>query len=213
MPLRLALYSDQECAANRPMDERLLELIGRPNPRIGYLSSAPDPQQLYFLRKQAYYAELGARLTCYADEQNICGDVTAALLDCDAIHLSGGNTFSFSRWLEQAGLFGPLREFAHARGVLIGASAGAILMTKWIATALLCGDEAEDAPAGYASLALVDFGFWPHYQAESAAPEIVAQACPAGTSVDLYACPDGSGLIVNGDILEIWGQARPVSGR
>ena len=48
-------------------------------------------------------------------------------MGCDAIHLTGGNTFQFSYWLRERGLDAELKRYAKAGGVLIGVSAGAIL--------------------------------------------------------------------------------------
>lgn len=211
MPLRLALYSDQECSANQAMDKRLLELIGTPQPRIGHLSSEPDPARVYFSRKQAYYAELGAVLMCYTDAHNADPSTLSSLLACDAIHLSGGNTFAFSEWLERAGLFEPLREFASKHGVLIGASAGAILLTDNIATARLCGDIAKRAVTEYRTLGLVKCSFWPHYQPET--PITHAGASRAAAASPLYACPDGAGLIIDGCRHERWGDIREIARR
>ncbi len=137
--MRLALYSDQEIAANAAMDERLLRLIGVRRPRIGYVSSAPDPSRAYFDQKRAYYHRLGAELTMYTDSESadLEGDVEI-LCRCDAIHLTGGNTFTFLRWLRVRRALPLLRAYALGdRGVLIGASAGAILMTPSIQTAVL----------------------------------------------------------------------------
>jgi dipeptidase E len=208
MPLRLALYSDQECPENRPMDERLLTLMGVPNPEIGYISSEPDPQRIYFARKCAYYAELGVTLRHYVDAETASPSAIAALLQCDAVHLSGGNTFVFSRWLERAGLFEPLREYAQERGVLIGASAGAILLTDLLATATLCGDVADDPSEEYNSLGLVHFGFWPHYLPDEALMKKVAVLLEKSSYI--YACQDGSGLIIDGHRLEQWGKVSPL---
>src|ERR1700679_690425 len=95
MPLRLALYSDQEIAANAVIDERLLRLIGVPKPKIGFISSAPDPQRGDFEHKRNYYKALGADLSRYLDAETIDFEAAlAAVLSCDAVHLSGGNTYS-----------------------------------------------------------------------------------------------------------------------
>ena len=47
MPLRLAFYSDQEIPLNAAVDERVMALIGKSRPRIGYVASTPDPEQPY----------------------------------------------------------------------------------------------------------------------------------------------------------------------
>lgn len=197
---RLALYSDQYCV-NRSMDERLLRLMAVARPRIGYVASAPDPQRVYFDRARAYYAELGAELALYIDsETEFPATVMDALAECDAIHLSGGNTFAFSHWLKTCGLLAPLRRYARGKGVLIGVSAGAILMTSCVETAALCGDVAELPLSEHESLGLVQFGFWPHYT-PGAGPGEAGGVAPRV----LYACPDGAGVVIDGPSVQTYG--------
>jgi dipeptidase E len=211
MHLRLALYSDQEIAANAAIDERLLRLIGVHRPRIGYVSSAPDPDRCCFDHKRSYYANLGAELAAFldADTPDLERDL-ARLTRCDAIHLAGGNTFSFLRWLTELGVLPVLRAYALDGGVLIGASAGSILMTPAVGTAALCGDERDPGLAHEGALGLVDFHFWPHY---SSGAEFGAQAqCIMKQVAPLYGCPDGSGIVIDGPQIEHHGEVRVLSG-
>ena len=206
LEMRLALYSDQEIAANAAMDERVLRLIAVRRPRIGYVASAPDPSRSYFDHKRAYYHRLGAELTMYIDSEStdLEGDVQA-LCTCDAIHLSGGNTFTFLHWLRARGLLTPLHAYALAgRGVLIGASAGAILMTPNIQTAVLCGDVRPQDFTDDQGLGLVDFLFWPHYQRGAKV------SIPLDQARLVYGCEDGAGVIVDGAAVELHG-AVPIA--
>lgn len=206
--MRLALYSDQEVPANAAIDERVLRLIGVVRPRIGYVSAAPDPERSDFERKRRYYEKLGADLAAYVDSDT--GDLERALAElfrCDAIHLGGGNTFSFLRWLKARCVLPWLGAWAaEGRGVLIGVSAGAILMTPAVGTATLCGDVREPGPIDDDALGLVGFHFWPHYVpgAEQApASRAVIESLPA-----LYACEDGAGIVVDGADIELYGAVQ-----
>jgi dipeptidase E len=209
--MRLVLYSDQEIAANAAIDERLLRLIGVRRPRIGYVSSAPDPDRCCFDHKRSYYANRGADLAAFldADTLDLERDLVR-LIGCDAIHLAGGNTFSFLRWLTELGVLPVLRTYALDGGVLIGASAGSILMTPAVGTAALCGDEHDPGLVHEDALGLVDFHFWPHYRpgAEfgAQAQSILRQVVP------LYGCPDGSGIVIDGPHVEHHGAVRMLSG-
>lgn len=205
MPLRLALYSDQEIPANRIVDERLLRLIGVDRPTIAYFSSTPDSERFYFERKRAYYAKLGASLDCYVDLKSTpLEDSVASALRCDAIHLSGGNTYAFLRWLQDYRLLDALRTYAQEQGVLIGTSAGAILMTPDICTAALCGDIPDPLLTDHRGLGLTSFQFLPHFDSKGMPPaawkHLVRPTSP------IYACPDGSGVIVEGGVIETYGQ-------
>ena len=164
MAQKLVLYSDQEIPENDQVDKRLIALIGKPGATVGYLPSAPDPQRRYFHSKKSYYSRLDLRLTHYFDPEtlNYEKDI-AVLLSCDAIHLSGGNTFHFLKWLKALQMANALKSYVNAGGVLIGASAGSILMTPNIGTATLCGDTNNVALTDWSSLSLVNLAFWPHF--------------------------------------------------
>ncbi len=165
---KLAFYSDQDLPANEEMDARLLRLIGRPKPKIGYIPATSDPERIYFRRKADYYAAIGANLVVYIDpDQDASEAEWSTLLSCDAIHLSGGNTFSFLSWLQRRSVLPFLTRYVSEGGVLIGVSAGAILMTPSVSSASLCGDEQDEQLTDDAGLGLVDFHFWPHFNSES----------------------------------------------
>jgi len=207
MKPRLALYSDQEIPANAVVNRRLLTLIGAECPRIGYVSSAPDPARHYFSHKQAYYHALGCDLSVYVDSDVVAQTgLLAMLLDCDAIHLTGGNTYFFLRWLLESGLIQSLRSYATDGGILIGASAGSLLMTRSIAIAELSGDTPDPSMTSLEALGLVDFHFWPHYRpgAENQPGESAFLS-----KVELaYACPDGAGVIIDGPRVELIGEVK-----
>ncbi len=204
MTLRLALYSDVDHPDNDAMHQRLLALIGVPRPRVGYVASSPDPDRLYFGRTRDHYADLGASLACYVDEHSN-DDAFAALLDCDAIHLSGGETFEFLAWLQRRARLPALRAYARERGVLVGASAGAILMTPDIRSAAWCGDREDVELADTRGLGIVPFAFLPHAGSVHETVRVPTPDMRADHASPLYACPDGSGLVVVDGEIEVFG--------
>ncbi|KAB8145051.1 dipeptidase E [Chloroflexia bacterium SDU3-3] len=202
--LRLVLYSDQIIPANQSVDRELCELLGQSHPRVGYIASSHDPSRRYFLARQQYYRQYGIDLCCYT-ELDVAYDPAQLqdLFSCDAIHLSGGNTFSFLHWLRRRQLLKPLRRYAH-QGVLIGVSAGAIVQTPSIDSALLCGDTPSAEAFDTAGIGLVPFGFLPH--ATAAEPGAQAMQAYADThGYPLYACPDGAGVVVCGETVRCIG--------
>ncbi|MGF6765992.1 dipeptidase E [Paraburkholderia sp. GAS33] len=203
---KLALYSDQDFPANEEMDARLLRLIGGSRPKIGYIAATSDPERIYFRRKADYYAGIGANLVAYVGPgQDTSEAEWSTLLSCDAIHLSGGNTFSFLSWLQRRSALPVLTRYVSEGGVLIGVSAGAILMTPSVDSALLCGDVRDEQLEDDAGLRLVDFHFWPHFNSESVTQK---QSKLSSTIPDLYACPDGSGIVIDGNEVELFGQVQ-----
>jgi dipeptidase E len=194
--LRLVLYSDQVVAANRKLDLEVLRLLANAAPRIGYLSSAPDPARRFFAAKQAYYAQYGAIDLTYFDPEEL--GALDALLACDAIHLTGGDTRGYLARLRRAKLIEPLRQYALSGNLLIGTSAGAILMTPSIAVNALF-EVAEPADTSeQAALNLVPFEFFPHLQVDPAYQQSLMHYSRGNGGRSIFACTDGDGIIVEG---------------
>jgi dipeptidase E len=209
---KLVLYSDQEIPENVQVDRRMLELIGTSHtPKIGYIPSAGDPDRNWFGQKMQYYARLGADLAVYFElDVDYHPEELDQLLACDAIHLSGGNTYHFLYWMRARGMIGVLREYVDRGGVLIGVSAGSILMTPDIGTTRLCGDEAlpGEQMDSLDALGLVDFAFVPHINQIPIASNAVKIYSRRHPGTILYGCADGDGIIVNGDRVEFIGEIQ-----
>ncbi|MDU8357470.1 Type 1 glutamine amidotransferase-like domain-containing protein [Pseudomonas syringae group sp. J309-1] len=186
------------------LNERLLHWVEHAHPRIGYISAAPDASRVYFERARQCYLAQGMELSCYVDS-NSSEDELTAVFACEVIHLSGGNTFSFLHWLKQRGLLAKLRRYALSGGVLIGVSAGAILMTPSVASAELCADVREVGLADDAALSLIGFHFWPHFEPQQELEPRLMQL--ASTLANVYQCPDGAAIVVEGDQIELFGSA------
>jgi len=205
--VNLALYSDQVIPENFAIDLRLLELVKatRAGVRIGYVPSGPEPEQRFFRERKSYYAQCGFDLSLFYDlnEPHSSRDL-AELFGCDAIHLSGGHTGNFLQQLKISGMFNPLRNWALRGGVLIGASAGAILMTPTIAVdALFSGEKPENVMGGNA-LNLLPFEFFPHLNTqENYLPELIRYS--ANTAWPIVAVNDGDGIVVSGGLVECIG--------
>jgi dipeptidase E len=203
--INAVLYSDQIIPANAKVDLRLLEMIGRRGNRIGYIPSGPDRGGRFFAERKAYYARYGLLLPIVYDLDEDHGRAELDdLLACDAIHLSGGDTAAFLARLQRGGMLDILRRWASGGGILIGTSAGAILMTPNIAVgALFSGGRPEEVKEGTA-LGLVPFEFFPHLQAKpSYLPDLLRYSTL--TPRPIIACPDGDGVVVTNGIAECIG--------
>ena len=201
---RLVLYSDQVIAANQQVDSYLLQLLGTNAARIGYISSSSDPKRQYFTAKQQYYQQYGLEALYVELDVEYKTDLLDPLFACDAIHLSGGNRYYFLYWLQQRGLMERVQHYAEHQGVLIGISAGAIIMTPEVASARLCGDVPYAPLTTYQGLGLVDFAFVPHVQDT---PEEYArmQVFANHQQRVLYSCHDGDGIVVVGETVTLVG--------
>ncbi len=212
--INLALYSDQIIPANSAIDTRLLTILRArgPGTRIGYIPSGPDPAHHFFNDRKSYYSRVGLDLCLsYALEDNHKPEDTDALFACDAIHISGGQTADFLNRLQLADMVSRLRDWALSGGVLIGTSAGAILMTPTIALdALFTGGRPEDLQAGDA-LGLLPFEFFPHLNANpNYLSELVRYSKISSSSI--VACNDGDGLVVCNGKIEFIGDPLWIAG-
>ncbi len=201
---KLLLYSAQETPEDHKVNLELMRLIAKPNPRIAYVPSDFVNESSWFQGKKTYYAQYGATL----EEPVRFGAVLLEselqnLFSFDAIHLSGGDTPRFLTLLREHNLLERLRDYVTGGGVLIGISAGAIIMTTNIFTAYDCGDERPAEPFDHSALGLVDFAFMPHYTAEL---ESQCQELALELNRTLYACQDGDGIVVNGNEIKLIGE-------
>ncbi len=203
MAPKLVLYSNQGSPQSDSLDARLLQLLPS-RCTVGYVPASPDRDRKFFSGFARHYERLGIALRFFGLEDEFRPAEVAELLKLDAIHLSGGNAFRFLHWLRARGLFSELQKYIARGGVLIGVSAGAILMTRDIRSAAICGDAPYPALGDNAGLALVDFAVLPHFDDSDAQRDALVRL-----SEDLggvaYGVPDGSGIVVDGAHVELVG--------
>ncbi|MHC1740286.1 MAG: Type 1 glutamine amidotransferase-like domain-containing protein [Anaerolineaceae bacterium] len=206
---KLVLYCDQEIPENSKVDRRMLALVSKKRPKIGYIPSAADPDRRWFAAKAAYYDSIGATLSNYFElDVNYRPEELPDLLKCDAIHLSGGNTYHFLYWLRRRDMLARLVEFVDRGGVLIGNSAGSIMMTPEISSTDLfndspyTGEEMNDLSA----LGLVEFAFFPHLNKFPNYRSLLSEFSRKH-KYPVYACADGDGILVDGNQIEFIGPA------
>lgn len=65
--MKLVFFSDQKDIETKIISERLFELIGKPEPCIGYISSCPDVTKYFYLERKNYYSMFGANIGSYFD--------------------------------------------------------------------------------------------------------------------------------------------------
>ncbi|MCL1050752.1 peptidase E [Shewanella abyssi] len=206
----LALISQPTSPNAHLAISELLSTFTSTTPKIGYIASMPDPQREYYQQSQQLYAELNAEMTVYLElESEFSQQALDTLLTCDVIHLSGGDTQRFLQAIKQRQLIEPLKEFAVNGGAIVGVSAGAMLLTPSIASAVLCGDQIKGPHAALTALNLVPFHIVPHFE--------IAQLNHANFNQQLrslksaaYLCGDDDALLLAGDKLVIFGQPRLV---
>ncbi|WP_409302428.1 Type 1 glutamine amidotransferase-like domain-containing protein [Peribacillus sp. SCS-155] len=201
--MKLVMLSDQHNNSEM-LDRRIRELFKSHNTFLGYIPSQPDYDKRYFNAAKPYFDQLGFKNFVYYDiDKQYNESLTEDIFQCDAIHLSGGNTFYFLNCLKGTGMLSELRRYAINGGVLIGISAGSIMMAKDIAMASYI-DENEIALQDLDSMNLVDFHFMPHWKNEAPLTEKLKSHSQTGDHV-IYACPDGGGIVLDGGEMDFFG--------
>jgi dipeptidase E len=210
---RLVLYSDQIIEANEKVDKELLKLFNKNNPSIAYIPSASDVSRKYYNQKVEYYRSLGITNLQYFDlDMEYDETQIRDILNCDAIHLSGGNTFYFLHTLRKRGFIELLKTYVENGGVLIGISAGSILTTKTVAIAGI-GEDSDENIIGivdFNALGIADFEFAPHFNGSEEYLELLREYAKSENTT-VYACKDGDGIIVDGKDVKLIGDVIKIN--
>ena len=205
---KLVLYSsDQALDGNYTLDLELLKLIGKSGGKIGYIPAESELGRKHYQEKADHYAQYGINSLVYFDlDQEYNTMKIAELLVCDAIYLSGGNTGKFLNALRNRGFLDVLRYYVNCGGVLTGVSAGSILMSDDIKICSVHPYEYELAEVReFDSLGLTDFDFYPHYDYSDFVTNAIGEYSKTNNQRVIYACPDGSGIVINNDSVEFVG--------
>ena len=199
--MKLALYSGGFDFENEEMDRNLLDVVNKKNPKVAFIPSCSYLSHLDFKEFVDQYRKYNIKKFIHFPVDTPFSEVMRQeVLNSDIIHLSGGNTFYFLKHLRKAKMLKDLKQFVARGGVLTGLSAGAIIMTRNINTAGFPSfdrDENEDGVKNLNGMGLVNFEFFPHYkQSLRYDKEILKYSMKAHNPI--YACPDGSGILVEG---------------
>ena len=165
------------------------------NAQIGYIPSTPDPDRTYFGEVETFFKDVSPSFTLeYIDihnEREKPKHLERKLSECDAVYLSGGNTFHFLKAIRDSRMELVLERLADEK-VFIGTSAGGLIMTPNIE---LASGENDIRLENTTGLALVKFGFPPHFIPENPEQLREINSC-IGEFPEIYALPEFSGLAV-----------------
>lgn len=191
---KLILHSDQSFELTGERDRELLRsLTGKKNPRILYVPSVRSARSKVFEEKKSYYTKLGfPEVTLLEPEDLTTEDCQKALSSADVVHLSGGEVIAFAQRLKQTGCDELLREFVNRGGVILGVSAGAMILSNSFKTATLFRERGE-----FFGLGLIDFEIVPHDEEHFPRRDLLEKFA-IEKSVSLYAMNDGDVVVVHG---------------
>jgi dipeptidase E len=215
---RVVLYSGGQERRNALIHEALLDLAlrgpagrRRGRVRMTYVPYTAEGAALYFRRFERRYRSFGgthfrcvpADLPALATDGRMRQQAAREILASDVVYLAGGNTFYFLLHLRRSGLLAVLRRFARRGGVVAGLSAGAHLLTPHIGLAghprFDCDENEVGLPRRhFGAIGVVAFEFFPHYR-HSGRYRAALAAYSRRSGRPVYACRDGSGVVVEGD--------------
>ncbi|MBU1356645.1 MAG: Type 1 glutamine amidotransferase-like domain-containing protein [Candidatus Edwardsbacteria bacterium] len=198
----IIFYSDQVIPENERLDRRFLEMVNKDRLKLAYIPSASDGTRRYYREKCEYYKRYGIEDLLYFDlNKEYDSALTDELLACDAIHLSGGDPFQFLGSIRKR-KFGPvLKKYLNDGGILLGISAGAIVLTPSINISHVFYKSRTDQ---HHAVGLVDFHFLPHWNQREDRLEDVKRFSIENKAT-VYACRDGDGMVVRDGKVELVG--------
>ncbi len=206
--MKLVLYSGGVEKDNADLDKAFISLLGKKNPVVTFIPSSSYLSEQEFRAFVRHYSKFKiTRFIHFPVDVPFDRILFQEVMRSDAIHLSGGNTFYFLNSLRKAKLLSELRRFVEKGGVLTGLSAGAIMMTENIEMAAypeFDRDENQVNLKNLSALGLLDFAFFPHHR-NSARYDAFFRRYSRTKKKTVYACPDGSGIVINGDEIRFLG--------
>ena len=207
--MKLVFYSGGHDFENNILDKTLIKLAGK-NPQITYIPSCSYLCDQDFREFVDQYEKYHIHnIINFPIDIEFTEVLKEEVFKSDIIHLSGGNTYYFLKHLRRTGMLGELKKFAKRGGILTGLSAGAIIMTKSIETAgfpEFDRDDNDENIKNLKAMGLVNFEFFPHYKNSKRYDKEITEYSKS-TDRPLYACPDGSGIVVDNDMIKFIGKA------
>lgn len=212
--MKLVFYSGGDDKDNKSLDKVFVEILEKKNPVVTFIPSSSYLSEQEFKVFVKHYSKYKiSRFIHFPVDIPFDRILFQEVMRSDAIHMAGGNTFYFLNSLRKAKLLPEMRKFAEKGGVLTGLSAGAIMMTENIEMAAYPEFDRDENAVGLknlSSLGLVDFAFFPHFK-NSARYDAAFKRYSRTKKKVIYACPDGSGIVVNDRELRFVGKTYAFS--
>ncbi len=199
----LSVTDNLQTDLRNSLTEELLKRGGT----VAYVSSEPqDDDRPYYKSTIEDYYHFGESIKVdYFDlSSNFSDEDLLKLLNYGAIYLSGGNTYVFMDSANKRNIYPILKKHLENGGLLIGASAGSIMMTPSIDLAGIGGDKNTPNLKETAGFNFVDFEFHPHFK-NNEVPDYLSKYTK-GKDHDLYTCKDGDGIFYSNGEIRLFGQ-------
>lgn len=183
----------------------LKEEIAKRGNTVAYISSQPqNGDRPYYLSTIEDYSKISNDIKVdYFDlSENFSDEALAKLLNYGTIYLSGGNTYVFMDSARKRNIYPILKKHLENGGLLVGASAGSIMLTPSIDLAGF-GDENTPNLNDTTGFNFVGFEFHPHYNPTDT--DYLLEYTKR-KNIDLYMCKDGDGIFYSNGEIRIFGE-------
>lgn len=205
----LVLLSNISNNMNLHLEERIKRIIGEGQFKLGYIPAQSDPQRRYFNYIKEYFQSLGVSDVLYFDaDEEYDESLLEQLKECDGLFLSGGNTFYFLKNLQKRNLIPTIQAMVEKGKLLIGLSAGSIMMSKTIKIADYIDENIVELET-LEALDLVNFEFMPHWEVQQPRLEELVEYSLTNKNT-IYTCYDGDGIVLQGDTIEFFGKVNEI---
>lgn len=214
--MKIVLYSDEKKVVNEDLDNMAISLTGKKKPSMTYIPSTSDKKGKYFDATKIHFEKYGLSDFLYFDiDEDYNENARKEAFKSDIVYLSGGNTIKFLKNIRRRKVDKDLNMFLKAGGVVIGVSAGAMLLTKSIACTVNYHSEIGNLKetTGYdygdlnkedlIGLGLLDFEFIPHFKNSN--KDVLLKGYIDSSSNTIFGCSDGAGLVIKDEEIEICG--------
>lgn len=208
--MNLVLYSGGFGRENKALALEVDALLRkRRNPVVTFVPTCSEDMDPDFRDCKRQLAGVKIRkFHCLPIDQPLTEEQEKTLFSSDGIFLGGGNTFYLLKSLRDRRLLDKFKAFVMRGGLLMGLSAGSIVLTPTVSTASVPSLEADDNDVGltnFKALGLVPFEFSPHYEGgRKADSELLEHS--RNIRRPIYACADGEGIVVRDGAIHFVGR-------
>lgn len=206
---KLILHSDQTLKLTGARDAELLKsLTGKKNPKIIYIPSATNARLKNFDEKKSYYEKIGfSDFVLFEPESSPVQQRSSVFETADLIHLSGGEVIPFAQRLRTTGCDQLIKDFLQRGGVVLGVSAGAMILGSSFKSSTLFKERGE-----FLGLGLFDFEIVPHLDEHFPRVDVIEQFA-SKNKIAIYAMNDGDIVVVHGKKRRTYGTPKYFDGR
>jgi len=209
--MKLVFYGGGDIEQNHLLDQSLFGMLKVKQPKMTLIPACSYHSEIEFIDFIRQYSLFDVkRFIHFPIDIDYDQILLKEAFSSDVIHLGGGNTFYFLKYLRKKKLLPMLKSFVERGGILTGLSAGAIMMTPSIDTAAFpsfdCDENIENL-SNLKALNFVKFHFFPHYVNSSRYARELADFSKT-ISEPLFAAPDGAGVIVQNYELQFVGRVH-----